>query len=103
MGELGWEDPLEEGTAAHSSILVWRVPMERGAWGPKESDTTERLSIKNYKFIETQSIYIPLSFKVCSGFIYICVCVCVRTRAVFSHSVVSNSVCVCVCASACCV
>ena len=23
---LGWEDPLEEGTATHSSILVWRIP-----------------------------------------------------------------------------
>ena len=24
---LGWEDPLEEGMATHSSILVWRIPM----------------------------------------------------------------------------
>ena len=23
---LGWEDPLEEGMAALSSILAWRVP-----------------------------------------------------------------------------
>ena len=23
---LGWEDPLEEGMATHSSILVWRIP-----------------------------------------------------------------------------
>ena len=29
---LGWEDPLEEGMATHSSILVWRIPMDRGAW-----------------------------------------------------------------------
>ena len=28
---MGWEDPLEEGMAAHSSILAWRVPMDRGA------------------------------------------------------------------------
>ena len=28
---LGWEDPLEEGMATHSSILAWRIPMERGA------------------------------------------------------------------------
>ena len=28
---LGWEDPLEEGMATHSSI-TWRVPMDRGAW-----------------------------------------------------------------------
>ena len=29
---LGWDDPLEEGMATHSSILVWRIPMDRGAW-----------------------------------------------------------------------
>ena len=29
---LGWEDPLEEGIATHSSILAWRIPMEKGAW-----------------------------------------------------------------------
>ena len=23
---LGWEDPLEEGKATHSSVLVWRIP-----------------------------------------------------------------------------
>ena len=31
---LGWEHPLEEGMATHSSILAWRTPMDRGAWGP---------------------------------------------------------------------
>ena len=29
---LSWEDPLEEGMATHSSILGWRIPMDRGAW-----------------------------------------------------------------------
>ena len=29
---LGWEDPLEDGMATHSSILAWRIPMDRGAW-----------------------------------------------------------------------
>ena len=24
---LGWEDPLEEGMATHSNILVWRIPI----------------------------------------------------------------------------
>ena len=28
---LGWEDPLEEGMATHSSILAWRIRMDRGA------------------------------------------------------------------------
>ena len=29
---LGWEDPLEKGMATHSSILAWRIPVDRGAW-----------------------------------------------------------------------
>ena len=29
---LAWEEPLEEGMATHSSILAWRIPMDRGAW-----------------------------------------------------------------------
>ena len=47
LQSLGWEDALEEGMAAHSSILAWRIPMGRGAcqatssWGRKESDMTE--------------------------------------------------------------
>ena len=38
--------PYEEDMATHSSILAWRIPMDRGAWqatvhGVKESDTAE--------------------------------------------------------------
>ena len=29
---LGQEDPLEKGMATHSSILAWRIAMDRGAW-----------------------------------------------------------------------
>ena len=29
---LSWEDPLKEGMATLSSILAWRIPMDRGAW-----------------------------------------------------------------------
>jgi len=29
---LGWEDPLVEGMATHSSILAWRIPVDRGVW-----------------------------------------------------------------------
>ena len=47
---LGWDDPLEEGMATHSSVLAWRIPMDRGVWRAvvhevtKESDRTELLS-----------------------------------------------------------
>ena len=42
---LGWEDPLEEGVTAYSSILAWGIPWteEPGGLqsrGLKESDTT---------------------------------------------------------------
>ena len=47
-GSLGQEDPLEEGMATHSSILAWRISINRRAWqatyspqGCKELDTTE--------------------------------------------------------------
>ena len=29
---LGQEYPLEKEMATHSSILAWRIPMDRGAW-----------------------------------------------------------------------
>ena len=29
---LGWEGALEKGMVTHSSILAWRIPMDRGAW-----------------------------------------------------------------------
>ena len=43
---LGREDPLERRMATHSSILAWRIPMDRGAWwatvlGVAELDTIE--------------------------------------------------------------
>ena len=50
---LGWEDPLEKEMATHSSILAWRIPMDRGAWRStvheveKESDKTEQINNDN--------------------------------------------------------
>ena len=29
---LGQEDPLEKEMAMHSSILAWKIPMDREAW-----------------------------------------------------------------------
>ena len=49
VGFLGRKDPLEKGMAIHSSILAWRIPMEKGAWratvhGITKSQT-ERLTL----------------------------------------------------------
>ena len=49
---LGWEYPLEEGMVTHSSILAWRIPVDRGGWRAtphgvakrQRVDRTERLS-----------------------------------------------------------
>jgi len=46
---LGCEDPLEKGMATVSSILAWRIVMDRGAWmtksmGVAESDMIEQLN-----------------------------------------------------------
>ena len=50
---LGWEDPLKEGMATHSSIPAWRIPMDSRAWGAivhgvKGSYTTEQLSTEQH-------------------------------------------------------
>ena len=45
----GWEDPLEEGMATHSSILAWRIPLDRGAWWAIVHGVTESDMIDNDK------------------------------------------------------
>ena len=50
---LGGEDPLEEGTATHSSILAWRIPRTEEPGRAtvhgvaKESDMTQQLNNNN--------------------------------------------------------
>ena len=38
---LSQEDPLEEGTATHSSVLAWRIPWTSGAWWATVHRVTE--------------------------------------------------------------
>ena len=47
---VGWEDPLEEEMATHSSIVAWKLPQTEEPGRPvhgiaKESDTPEQLSM----------------------------------------------------------
>ena len=37
----GLEDPLEEGMITHSSILAWRIPIDRGAWWARVHGVTK--------------------------------------------------------------
>ena len=53
---MGWEDPLEEGMATHSSILAWRIPRTEEPskvypWDYKESDMSDLHT-------QTMSLYI---------------------------------------------
>ena len=38
---LDWKDALEEGMATHSTILAWRITMDREAWGATVLGLTE--------------------------------------------------------------
>ena len=57
---LGGEDPLEEETATHSSLLAWRIPWTKEPGGPcglKESDMTEH-TCKRYIYIYIYAHYV---------------------------------------------
>ena len=63
---LGWEDPLEEGMATHSSILAWRIPWTeepgglqsvglqrvRHDWATKHSTTWLPFSISTFLYFK---------------------------------------------------
>ena len=57
---LGQEDPLEKEMATHSSVLDWKIPMDRGAWWATahrviELDTTEGPSAAQHRPSEKAS------------------------------------------------
>ena len=59
---LGWEDPLQEGMTTHSSILAWRIPMNRRAWwdtahGVAKLDMAERLNTAHHCFTPSCNHY----------------------------------------------
>ena len=64
------EDPLEEGMATYSSILPWRIPLDRGAWRATvaESDTTERLSTAQSRYKRSKTKQRPGEFGTVSPF-----------------------------------
>ena len=51
---LSWEDPLEKGTATHSSYPLWPGEFHGlySPWGCKESDTTEQYSLVHFSHID---------------------------------------------------
>ena len=95
---LGWEDPLEEEIATHSSILAWRISTDRGAWRAvvhrvAELDTTE-VTWHTYSTMSSRFIHVVANDKVhffsWLNNILLCVCVCVCLASVvqiFSYKV----------------
>ena len=58
---LGREDPLEEGMAIHSSILAWRIPMDREAWWVTVNRVAKsRTRLSDFTFTFTISVGRPL-------------------------------------------
>ena len=49
---LGWEDPLEEGMATHSSILAWRIPWIEEPGGLQSMESTEWLSTAQHQLFK---------------------------------------------------
>ena len=52
---LGREDPLEEGTAAHSSVLAWRIPWTEEPGGPPVHGVAKRVrhDLATKQFLKT--------------------------------------------------
>ena len=60
---LGWEDPLEEKMAIHSSILAWRIPMDRGIWwAAVDRVTKSKTWLGNWTRTTTWTYWVLLSF-----------------------------------------
>ena len=70
---LGWEDPLEEGTATHSSIVAWRIPCTEETGDAKGHGITKsrtRLSDNHFHFhTVTCSGRLPPYSQLFSGFL----------------------------------
>ena len=76
---LGWEDPLGEGMATHSSILAWRIPWTEEPGGLQSIDLQSRTQLtrfsthivaklKNYCLRETNQASVSESKKICHNF-----------------------------------
>ena len=57
VGYLGWEDPLEEEMAAHSSILAWKIP-----WTEKLDMGLQRVECD--WAINTYLLYLDIEYRV---------------------------------------
>ena len=75
---LGWEDPLEKGTATHSSKFAWRIPCTEEPGG-LQSMGSQRV---RHSLATNTHIYVNASFSICptlslpcrvKSILYVCV------------------------------
>ena len=56
VGSLGWEDPLEKGKAAHSSVPAWRIP-----WTVFHVVAKSRTQLSDFHLHDPQRLGCPCS------------------------------------------
>ena len=62
---LGQADLLEEGMATHSSILAWRISMDRGAWWATDHGIA-KLDMTKQQSQHTRQFYFISSSVICN-------------------------------------
>ena len=74
---LGWEDPLEEGTATHSSFLAWRIPrteesggLQSIGWPRVGPDWSNSACMHTYNWLSVAGKHLHLGS--CFGLFYYC-------------------------------
>ena len=58
---LGWEDPLEEGMATYSSILIWRTPWTEEPGG-LQSIGSQRVGCNCSDLAPTHTIFLDFTY-----------------------------------------
>ena len=94
---LGFKDPLEKGTATHSSISAWRISQRSLAdyspWGRKESETTEQQHFHFLFFIITKDFIIYSEMKKASCKIPCVFCLHFVLENICMHVYIFNTKC----------
>ena len=67
LRDTGWEDPLEDSMATHSSILAWRIPWIEDARGLQSMGSQSQTRLKRLSTY-TRTIHFGHTYK----YIYIC-------------------------------
>ena len=63
---LGWEDPLEEGMAIHSSIVASRILKDEGTWGAMDHRVAKSRTRLSTHACKQSPPFPPLLWQLCS-------------------------------------